>query len=154
MVDQLGVERQRLTPFFTLSARREFKNTLIPPDRLSAWMAILPPKYRVLADITPGYLSFGGIGKHLSGYVFTYSLGQVVLQLLALKDVARPGPGAIHEIDYAIVPTKNSWDDLAVQIWPIKTRVSWPPRLHLLPQGGRSGYEFLANRFFRLPPAV
>lgn len=153
VLDHYAVKRQGHKPFFSPRHRQNIREAEIP-DRVSVWMALLPVRMNVpVGNIIPTYLGFADDPerRHLHAYTFTYSLVRLSLQMLAVKDIAEPAPGAADSLPFTVLPSRGTWSEFAPLLWPIgRNVVSWPParRLRFFRE---SAYDAFANRFKPYP---
>jgi hypothetical protein len=147
------VKKHGREPFFDQQERVQFKDTLIPPDRISIWIGRLQNERERGGDVIPLYGDPEPPGRtNLLVYCLTMSALSVVLQFLAVRDADNAKPS--DEVAIAIGPVAGSWDDYVLRLWPDSGTVRWPPRRQLVSQQGQGDLQFFAYRFFGLPPSL
>jgi hypothetical protein len=129
ILDHMGRDK----PFYSVSARREFANSLIIPANVNVWLAGLFPtgSGRIYSLYPEIYLE---PPRFLKLNVCTFAAGHLVFQVVGRQYIEipafRPVPG---------------FDHLAVPIWPlVKQDISWPLP-HVLRY--RSDFEKFSERW-------
>lgn len=120
-------------PFFPPAVRQRFRSTLEIPSDVQMWLAAFGGTYKSGTFIghvsgpavTPDYR---GPWKDFEFYAFTYSVGGLVVQLLA------PRWAPIHRrgLPVPILQPNGIWDKVGIQFWPSDgSSVDWPPPQYL-----------------------
>jgi hypothetical protein len=129
--------------FFTESECHTFKKKRTIPDRTLAFVARFTGRSLdsngvdfTLVEPTTGSLL-------VRGHVYTVMVGHVVLQVLSWR------PEAEHKDKIVRIKAADGpWEQLTIQIWPIKRKaVSWPPPISLSGALGATHYGRFRNRF-------
>jgi hypothetical protein len=152
VIDHNRVQSQGATPFFSPQQRAAFQHSLVPPDRVSVWIARLNHSPQRGGLLTPLYCTFhSGVNRHLMAYCLTFSTFRIAFQLLAHKPYRRPRPGALNKLPILIYPTRGTWDDYVLRVWSDQGDITWPPSWQLsAAEFGSGDFQFLAYRFFGL----
>jgi len=130
--------RDKLPWVFTDEERSRFRVTLDPPSPTTVWLAksVDPPAaYCSAVDL------FGQVaesGDAMRAYLTTMAFGPVSLQVMRIN-LPSSTPAAITA-DLRPGP----WEKVAIQVWPIRRLISWPPEMGLL---GEEGLDAFSRRW-------
>lgn len=116
-------------PFFPSDVRRRFAYSLSVPTAIYIWLGCVGMEdphhgvFRMLYHNSPP-----GTVNGFRLYIFTWGVGRLVLQLVALRWTrARLRRKVIPDLTQT-----SMWDDYAIPVWPNKAlSVEWPPLFHL-----------------------
>jgi hypothetical protein len=119
-------------PFFTRSAREQFRATSQIPSDVHMWIAALSAATTTGAFwgyvISPHETAHNTLWDDLEIYVFTFAIGYLALQLRAFRygnllNRGRKVPVALTQSVF--------WNNFAIQFWPAGAAFSWPPKKYL-----------------------
>jgi hypothetical protein len=131
--------QEEIKSFYELSERRAFRNNFRFPSGTNMWLARTLPNHGIFrnAYAKPPF----NTPKRFHTYVFTMSLGHLVIQLTSVRWTKKSNRR------YAIPPQLTqgpAWSRVSVPIWPdCITPISWPPQEQL----GREGLNSFFNRW-------
>lgn len=113
-------------PFYTPAQRLRFKELLETPEHTSIWLGRFLGTTLHAGRFAARYHKLGG--KHFGNqknYILTFTVRELVLQLVTLRRTRRSGPILATECDTAL-----PWELYCVPTTPIYYGDPWPPPLH------------------------
>ena len=147
LVDARDVALHKSKPFVSPHQRARFMNDLTPPDRCSVWLARQDFDNNTAGRLVADFWIFPRVStlRHLQVLTVTLSALQLAIQVMVLRDLAKPKPGALHYIPdeaFRIRPKNRPWSDYLVPLHPGCEPVTGPPPRRL----GQKGLNALAYR--------
>jgi hypothetical protein len=110
------------------------------PTRSLGWLGRFAAS-GLVATGTDIWLDIGGVSRAAHGCVTTIVVGHLALQFLTVHFPAKYDgePLSINCLD-------GPWNDLLVDLWPIRNSAAWPPKLSFT-NGGARPYISLRDRW-------
>jgi hypothetical protein len=131
---------RRATPFFTDEQRHQFRRTGIPPLFTKVWIGrYVGESAGWIMDRRSTFFIRQAVSVETEVYAVTYSIGEVLLQILAVREheQLRRGP-------FVIWAPEGPWDEATTEIWPLpREPTKWPPAQAFDSQG----FKALAERW-------